>query len=208
MRDFLIALLLKSTVLLSAAAVLAFVSRNSAAARRHFLWTLALGGVLLLPIVQWLGPIWPVLPSVSAAARESSPPPPQTTVSPVHPLAPPVDEVRAPARREATAPPATIPGPNPVQRAPRPEWLLGLWLAGVVLVFGSYAMARWRVARLAAKSHEVMAGPLRELFEQLKAELGLRREVRLLRATGPAMPMTWGVRHPVVLLPAASESWP
>ena len=45
-------------------------------------------------------------------------------------------------------------------------------------------------------------------LEQLSRELGVRRPVRLLQASGPAMPMTWGIRRPVILLPADAGEWP
>jgi beta-lactamase regulating signal transducer with metallopeptidase domain len=207
MREFLLALLIKATVLLGAASLLSLAWRNSAAARRHLVWALALGGVLVLPIVQWLGPIWPVLPRVTTVPVP--PPPPSTTVSPVHPLTPPLDEVRSPSRREATTPPATTPPPVVGTTVPRlMGWIIGVWLAGVVLVLGSFAVARWRIGRLATRSREVTVGAWRDLFDRLQAELGLRRRVTLVTISGPAMPMTWGVRHPVVLLPADAESWP
>jgi beta-lactamase regulating signal transducer with metallopeptidase domain len=209
MRDFLLALLIKATVLLGAAGLLAVAWRNSAAARRHLVWALALGGVLVLPIVQWLGPIWPVLPRVATVRvlPPAPPPPPSTTVSPVHPLAPPLDEVRAPSRREATTPPGITP-PVVGTNGPRlTGWIIGMWLAGVVLVLGSFAVAWWRIGRLATRSREVTMGAWRDLFDRLQAELGLRRRVTLRTIPGPAMPMTWGVRHPVVLLPADAESW-
>jgi hypothetical protein len=38
-------------------------------------------------------------------------------------------------------------------------------------------------------------------------ELGVRRPVALLRAEGAVMPMTWGVRRPVVLVPAHADRW-
>src|SRR2546426_9503969 len=45
------------------------------------------------------------------------------------------------------------------------------------------------------------------LVRVLGAELGLARPVTLLRAPSPAMPMTWGFRQPVILLPADADHW-
>src|SRR5439155_1396795 len=47
----------------------------------------------------------------------------------------------------------------------------------------------------------------RILVEDLALELGLARHVRLLQANGPAMPMTWGIRRPTILLPAEADDW-
>lgn len=208
MRDLILAVLIKATLVLVVASGLTLVWRKSAAARRHLVWAVALGAVLVLPLVQWLGPIWPVLPRVVRTPVELAAPTP--TVTPAHPLAAPVDEIRSPARREARTTLVTPTPSLPVPASgPRPEtWFLALWLGGVALVLGAFAVGRWRVARLAARSQEVTATNWRDLFDRLRAELGVRRRVRLLSASWPAMPMTWGVRHPVVLLPADAESWP
>jgi len=42
----------------------------------------------------------------------------------------------------------------------------------------------------------------------LARRLGVRRPVRLRRSFGEAMPMTWGVLRPTVLLPAGVNQWP
>ncbi len=102
MRDFVLAVLIKATLVLVATGALTLLWRNSAAARRHLVWALALGAVLALPLVQWLGPSWPVLPHVVRTPVELAAPTP--TVTPVHPLAAPVDEIHSPARREARTP--------------------------------------------------------------------------------------------------------
>ncbi|HJQ66296.1 MAG TPA: M56 family metallopeptidase, partial [Gemmatimonadales bacterium] len=206
MRDFILAVLIKASVLLGVAGLLAFVWRRSAAARRHLVWAVALGAVLVLPVVHWLGPIWPVLPRVGTTPNVLPAP---TTAERVHPLAPPLDEVQRPPRREATTAPQTIVSPQPLlptRSAPVP-WLLVLWITGASLVLISFAIGRWRVSRLAGRAHEVTSGGWRVLFDRLRAELGLRQPVKLLTVSEPAMPMTWGVRHPVVLLPADAASW-
>jgi len=38
--------------------------------------------------------------------------------------------------------------------------------------------------------------------------LSIRRPVRLLQSDRAVMPMTWGWRRPVILLPAGASSWP
>src|SRR5256714_11073553 len=45
------------------------------------------------------------------------------------------------------------------------------------------------------------------LVEDLSLEVGLTRQVRLLQAKGAAMPMTWGIRRPAILLPADADTW-
>ncbi len=209
MRDFVLAVLIKASILLGVAGLLALLWQRSAAARRHLVWTVALGMVLVLPVVHWLGPIWPVLPSTGGGATPSAVSARPETAERIHRLSPPLDEVQRPPRREAATPPTVAAPPQSVSprgTAPVP-WLVGLWVTGAVLVLGSFAIGRWRVSRLAGRSLEVTTGAWRDHFDRLRAELGLHRPVKLLTVSVPAMPMTWGVRHPAVLLPAEAESW-
>src|SRR4029077_5575129 len=46
------------------------------------------------------------------------------------------------------------------------------------------------------------------LLRQVRGELGVRRPVALVVGGDRAMPMTWGWRRPVILLPAGAEAWP
>ena len=45
------------------------------------------------------------------------------------------------------------------------------------------------------------------VVEQIASDLGIARRVRLLRSNHAAMPATWGVLNPVVLLPADATEW-
>src|ERR1700722_7333999 len=49
---------LKSLVLLAAAALLAALLRKSSAAARHLIWSAAIAGTLLLPLLSFLLPAW------------------------------------------------------------------------------------------------------------------------------------------------------
>jgi hypothetical protein len=46
-----------------------------------------------------------------------------------------------------------------------------------------------------------------DLTQAVSRELGLRREVRLLRSVATSVAITTGIRNPQVLLPACSEKW-
>jgi beta-lactamase regulating signal transducer with metallopeptidase domain len=204
MRDFVLDSLAKATLLLVAAGLVTLAWRR-AAAQRHLVWTLALAGTLLLPAARVLGPAWrlPLLPARATPAV--------TTVS-------------APLARVAETAPSTpatpMASPAPIGAAPvsatlrepsRPAsalWLLSFWAGGAILVFAAYLAGAWRVARIARRSRAIRSADWVELQASIAAELRLRTPVRLLAASGPAMPMTWGLRHPVILLPADADQWP
>lgn len=203
MRDFVLDSLTKATLLLVAAGLVTMVWRR-AAAPRHLVWTLALAGTLVLPAVRVLGPAWrvPLLPA-------------RPTAVPAFPAA--LDRVAEPsASSPATAvgsaavigaaPSTAIPG-GPARPASLP-WAVAIWAGGAILVIAAYLVGAWRVTGIAGRSRDVDSADWVELQASIAAELQLRVPVRLLAASGPAMPMTWGLLHPVILLPADADQWP
>ena len=49
--------------------------------------------------------------------------------------------------------------------------------------------------------------PWQRRLAELAAELHLKRPVRLVQNPQRAMPMTWGLWRPFILLPVGSDSW-
>lgn len=88
------------------------------------------------------------------------------------------------------------------------SWLLPLWLVGLVAVAGWFAVQHWSVRWLTMHAVEVEEGELIDLMHRLRRHIELRRPVRLLVGHRTMMPMTWGVFHPVMLLPENISSWP
>lgn len=83
-----------------------------------------------------------------------------------------------------------------------------MWLIGALLI-----LARLLIGMIGAKwiAHQAtffLDDAWICLLNNLSAELGMRRRVRLLRSQRVAMPMTWGYLRPVVLLPAEADEWP
>ena len=87
-----------------------------------------------------------------------------------------------------------------------PALLLGPWLAVAALLFGRWALRRRRFASLLAAARRASTGAeharLEGRLQELAARLGLRRRVSLALSAEVTEPGVWGVRRPVVLLPA------
>jgi beta-lactamase regulating signal transducer with metallopeptidase domain len=200
MPGFTLDTLAKATLLLGVAGLLTLLWRRTAAPR-HLVWTLALAGTLILPAARLLGPVWqvPVLPPLPVETFTPAQPAAQTTV-------------RAPAAAAVPAPPlttVTAAPPAVALRTPGAGWWLGVvWAAGLIVVLGLYGAGALRVARIARHARPLRSADWLDLQSSLAAGLKLRTPVRLLAAPGPAMPMTWGTRRPVVLLPSDAELWP
>src|SRR5882762_10186799 len=197
----------KATVLLLLAAIVTLCLRRSPASLRHLVWSLACGGVLALPLASALLPNWRVAgwPRLEVPVAFDA-----TQVAGVQarraPRSAPAPAVREPA---ATVPSATV------DAAPM-RWRLGadwtafvfpVWLGGVAVVLVLLGIGMARIFWL-----DRVTEPMRDegwliLAEELSLELGVTRHVRLLQARGPAMPMTWGIRRPAILLPAEADAW-
>ena len=197
----------KATVLLVLAAVVTVFLRRSPASLRHLVWTLACGGVLALPLASALLPnwrlaAWPRLDvPVAFDAEQLAPQASEQDPKPAPPVAP---------TAHATIPPTSAAGETePVRWRLTPDWttlVVPVWLSGVGAVLILLAVGMARVMWLDRVTRPVEDEAWLILVDELSLELGLTH-VRLLQATGPAMPMTWGIRRPAILLPAEADSW-
>jgi carboxyl-terminal processing protease len=224
-REALVLLALKATALLAVAWLAAAALRRRCAAARHRVWATALVGLVALPALTALLPPWPlpravpwappaIAPGAPAPVEAQAPEPP----SPLLAELPPVEgEAPEPASGPAPDAPSVSP-PAPVTAPPAPvmanpsrltwELVPWAWAVGALLALMPAALGLLSLARLAARSTPLTAGPLARLAEDLAARLGIVRPVRLMQGPWRSMPMTWGVLRPVVLLPAGAERWP
>ena len=216
----------KSTVILVLAALVTLCLRRSSASLRHLVWTLACGAVLALPLASALLPElrvagWPrfdmpvafdlnQMPAHTATAT----PPHETVVDDAAPVQAAIStHTSAPAHAQAPAAviersATTVAGP--VRWQITLNWtalIVPVWLGGVALVLMLLAIGLARIAWLERSNEPVTDEAWLRLLGDLSLELGLTRPVRLLQSEGPAMPMTWGVRRPAILLPVDADDW-
>lgn len=85
--------------------------------------------------------------------------------------------------------------------------VLVAWAVGAALTLGRYAIAVLSVERIAGRAETVTDGPWMVRMREAAEVLGMHEPVRLLRAEGATMPMTWGVLRPVVLIPGDADAW-
>ena len=110
---------------------------------------------------------------------------------------------------DAIHPALLVPGARAAALAALPwgTMALSLWAAGALIALVRLVVAQAAVRALARRATPITGGEWRERMESAARELGVTRRVRLLRASGGAMPMTWGVLRPAVLLPAEADGW-
>lgn len=190
-------------IILAALGATALMRRTSASAR-HLVWLAALTALMLLPIARRFVPEWRVLPAMPAAVLVPS----------AAELAPQLDGPAVGAGAPAALPGAQAPvaaessAPQPF-RIPTDWKTLALlaWAAGAALFALRLAYGLARVRWMERRATELTDDEWVRLTDGLSRRLRLGRIVRLLREPAATVPMTWGIFHPVILLPGEADGW-
>ena len=222
---------LKGSLLILAAAIVAYLLRDRSAAARHAAWSAAVVGHLALPVLtllvpQWRIPILPAPPWLEAPAATAPQLANQSTGIEVT-SAPSGAGVATNADPQVTTATPIVPGPGATSdnKAAREgstrsavtaavkSWPLVsafglLWILGAMLVLLRLAIGTWRVGKLAKNGDRVDDGEWLSLTQRLAKGLGITRPLTLLRGNSLAVPVTWGVVYPAVLLPPDAGEWP
>ncbi|MBI4477096.1 MAG: M56 family metallopeptidase [Acidobacteria bacterium] len=191
---------LKASVLLGIAAIMqAVMSRRTSAAMRHLVWTLAIVGVLLLPILSLALPEWVVVIRTAA-----------TKVADATPAVDGVEESAALARPSASLAENAEPAPvlRPLAGISSSSVIASIYAAGMLVMLIRLTMQRWTVRRLAHEATDLRDEEWTRLLRESAASMGVRRPVRLLRSRECTMPMAFGTRRPAILIPATADTWP
>jgi beta-lactamase regulating signal transducer with metallopeptidase domain len=224
---------LKGAILVAIAAIAAFLLRNRSAASRHAAWTAAVIGHLAIPALVLLLPAWkmPLLPAASWMATQST----AITPAPAIPAidATVLGKQTPPTAAAGNASSANTPGPdsrrgavvssgpgNPTTvsagsatttsgsaRRGIVPIIAAIWLVGMLLVLLRLAFGTWRVGQLARDGARVEDGMWLSLTQRLANRLGVTRPLILLRGERLAVPVTWGIVYPAVLLPQDADTW-
>ena len=196
-----LSLLIKSSLVLALAAVaiVPFIRRGSAAAR-HFIWTVAVVAILLLPILSALMPQWSVAvgrsPVAPPAALETA-----ATITATAPVPP------SPASAIATVTDVTL---RDAESSPRPSsWttLAAIYAAVLVTVVLHLCVQHWKARRLMRRAVVVTDASWLDLLDECAARLGAR-PARLLRSGDHGVPAAVGIGRGTILIPASADEWP
>jgi len=85
--------------------------------------------------------------------------------------------------------------------------LLGVWGAGVAILLARLLLHLGRIVAITDRGDDVAGAPLGQLARTIGRGMGLPRGVRVILSESVRVPCTWGIRNPVVLLPAAAATW-
>lgn len=209
-------LVLQGTLLLLATGGMILLLSRASAALRHLVWLLGFAGLLTLPLLGLFMP--------RHLALLSPLPAPQIVPQQQQPVRKPVQEVetgqKAPVEASVPRQPApqgfSVPPPSPPSS--RSHWrgqawalsVLALWLGGIFLAGSRVVVGLQGIRHLRRHSQPLLEGQLLEQAQQAQQALGCWRPVALRMALSDAdavVPLTWGWRQPIVLLPSGAEGW-
>jgi HEAT repeat protein/beta-lactamase regulating signal transducer with metallopeptidase domain len=206
--------LTKGSIILVAALAGARLLRHRSAASRYALWAATFAALLLLPALTLslptleppeLGRRGPVEHGVMPLA---APAPMAAADTPMQGVL----RTRGTSRDMMTDVMTDVPVERSAiawQRLGRraAPWALGVWLLGALGVLAALARDVRRISRVARRAAPLHRGPLFDLAAQVARELGVRQPIRLALTRELAVPVTFGLRRPVVLLPAGARRW-
>jgi TonB family protein len=190
---FFLACCAKVTILLGCAWIVAIAwRRRFSAAQRHHVWAAAILALLALPLFALLLPAWHSAAFGNAAALWT----------PLH--------ANIADSRSFTIPSTVInveaasPLFNKVAIAALLAWMLGFSFVFIRLVIGLA-----RLAWVSAHAKPLFDDDWRRTVLQLSSFHKITGSVRLLQCDSPlAMPLTWGIFRPVIVLPSSAAHWP
>src|SRR5512144_1062233 len=219
----------KATILFAVTTAALFALRRKSAAIRQLVAALGLAGVLALPAASLFAPRWEIplvpnpVPLAAPPARARFTPAETWKTSRVDEFSIPIasDENRASLPDSAALPIGNDLASNPGGKYFEPDgsapktsssptwWMFGtlaLWSAGTLIASTRLVLGAKRVAGIRRRASEVGEN-WTAISNELSRKLGLTRPVRLLFSGDVAVPVTAGLRRPVILLPEAARRW-
>ncbi len=197
---FVSSLVMKVTLVLMVGSIVALLLQKANASSRHVIWALTLGGALVLPLCMIVVPSWRVRvlspeASVANVATNSS------------------------VRDVATAPRAEI---STATESPKPTFasrslletvvtrslpLPLLWLVGAFAILIWMLIGRLALSGVARRAESLSSQAWQNALERERLRASVMKPIVLLSTEAVSTPLTWGIRRPVILLPADSADW-
>ncbi|MBN2071393.1 MAG: tetratricopeptide repeat protein [Candidatus Krumholzibacteriota bacterium] len=193
---------LKGTVICAGAAIATLVLSRSSAFVRNAIWVSVLLGLVLLPVLSLITPVWnlPLLPEPGSwnSARVLGD----------------FEYREGPA---SAGPPVVTPGAGTAEKSitgknifagtPWYIWVFAVWMAGVVIHI-CWCLVSWVAMRRFVLNCAEASHGWKDILGDVAGGIGLNRTVRLLESKRIKAAMTTGIFNPVVIVPADSGDWP
>jgi len=230
---FLISLILKSLLIILLAMILTSLLRKNSASVRHWIWSLMFGILILLIPLLILIPKKPMylLPSTKNILPQEN-----STLTLKHMNQKPsfletdfishsTQENKKTVRKNRNFKPELLnerknnpiqlnqkqlsPGGSKKQDHPNITTLiLILWLSGTLLFLARLGWNLTRIWQLARNGQEISNKRLQKIFKEWIKRCQIKQKVRIIENKKITIPATFGLFHPIILLPEGINKWP
>ena len=204
---------IKSAVVLSVAAITALFLRRASSARRHLVWTLTIGGAMVMPVLSALTPSW----RIDVASRDVESPASSSGIEAGSGTLPSLRFLfgKLPMHSDSTSPKVASPAASTTSEPTRLPWttqsirglLVEIWLVGVMAMLLPTILGLIGAWRLGRRATRVVDPTWLQLLETARRQLAMSRSVVLLQSADRTMPMTWGIFRARLLLPCEADHW-
>jgi beta-lactamase regulating signal transducer with metallopeptidase domain len=200
MTAFFIAVFIKGSILMAAAAAAVAVMSRASAATRHFIWTLTIVGLLALPVIATMLPTWPIAVPIASSVTDTA----IEFAQRAH-VAPTIGAsiyTRAPVARVDEDANAFLDS-----RLPWPLLLGAIYVVGALVLFARL-VRQWSAARRVVDETTAISDRnwIRAL-DDCAARIGVTRSVALRRSGIHLVPMTRGTMAPSIVIPSDADAW-
>jgi len=204
-------ILLKGTVVLAVAGLVTTLLSRSSAATRHAAWSIALGALLVLPLLSISLPSWNVetLPTVQQVTALAD----QPVVALQLPVADRASLVSAERSPQANRPTgqtdrAAAARGFSISLSHLAAAALMIWFLGAAVLLLRLALGAGQVARITRRASARDEGLLFTTEPRRSWGSLIERPLRVVSSDDITTPISWGLLHPVVLLPNTAADWP
>lgn len=188
---FLLACAIKATVLLTLTWVATAILRRQSAALRHHVWAAGILVSLILPLLALLPPVWHTTALQTASSLWT-----RTQAMAVH------------AALEGW-PSMVVEAGGSALVSKLASFVVLVWTLGFLFIALQLIGGLARLGLLSASSSSLPEERWMCPASQLSRSFRVARAVRVRQCANPAaMPLTWGVFRPQILLPAGAADWP
>ena len=216
---FVSAVLTKGTLLVLLAIALTRLLTRAPAAARHLVWSLSVAGVLLLPasaVVPWQLEVPALGAARDAFAGAAAPTPADTraaadedaatmTVAPPNAPTPTSSEIGSPELTTASGSAAAL---FQLERVVQPgAVLMLLWLGGVVWMLARLVIGVASVRSMVKHGVPAAGDDWDESIDDACNAMGARAAGGVVISTRAAMPFTYGLFRPIIVLPESADEW-
>jgi beta-lactamase regulating signal transducer with metallopeptidase domain len=184
-----------------AAAIDRLLRRRASAAARHFVWTLAICGVLVVPAASLLLPEWTVVVPMTSSVSTTTTAARSSVVS--------LDEsVETPLQSAAT-----VADVEPAPAAPRTAafpWalvVLTIYMCAALGMMIHVLAGQATLRRFVRRAADVSDPDWIRLLAECANRMNVRRSVRLLQSREENVPAALGTIRPAIVVPAVADTW-